>query len=312
LLILAIGLWPHHPKLGRVPIALGAAMALSSLVLTGHAANAPPAVLSAPGVFLHGIAAAFWVGSLWPLRVLVRRLPAEQALPSVRGFSGIASVSVALLAVSGIILSAVQIGNVDAILASPYGRTWLLKISLVLVLLALATLNRLVLTPGLSNGSRAGLSYSIAVEIAVVAGILATTSMLGQTPPPRALEGRDHSAHGHHPVGAAKSFEMKSGAYRARMQISPASRGLNRIVVHLSVGNGEPLAASDVVTVWTHARAGVEGFQRTLKPAADHFEGEVELPLAGEWTVSVEALVSDFEKASFRTTVVLPLPSGDS
>jgi len=311
LLVLAIGLSRHRAGKGRILVGLGAALALSSLALTGHAATAPPAALSAASVYLHGIAAAFWVGSLWPLWVLLRRLPAAEAFAVVRRFSGLAAASVALLLLSGTVLSAVQLGSIGGIFATPYGRTWLLKIGLVAALLGLAALNRLVLLPRLPKGGPARLGNSIAAEIALAAAILMATSLLGQTPPPRAPAMRDHAGHGHHDGGPPASLELTSGDHFARIEISPASAGRNRIVVTLSDAAGRPPGAAEIVTVWSHRAAGIEGIRRTLKRTAGRFEGDVDLPVSGEWTLGVEALVGDFEKATFRSGVVLAGGAGN-
>src|SRR5690606_1147850 len=86
-------------------------------------------------------------------------------------------------------------------LASGYGRIWLVKMALVATLMGLAILNRQVLTPRLARRAphaAAGLRRSIATELVLLVAIVGATALLGQTPPPRAMERDGHAAHAQH------------------------------------------------------------------------------------------------------------------
>jgi copper transport protein len=72
---------------------LGAAIALS---LSGHASTASPGLVSRPALLLHVACAIFWIGSLAPLWMMLRRVPVEctghgrqtRAAPSARVWGG--------------------------------------------------------------------------------------------------------------------------------------------------------------------------------------------------------------------------------
>lgn len=308
LLLLASGLPRRVSTFGRISIGGGSLLALSSLALTGHAATAPPVWASAPAVYLHGVAAAFWTGSLWPLWVLLDRMTAEDGVRMVRRFSSLAIGLVAALIAAGCLLSLVQLGSLEAVLATPYGWTWAFKVALVVPLVGLAALNRQVLLPNLATKGPAILRRSIVAEAALLAGIVLATSFLGQTPPPRALASEERALPS--PIadqGRPAVLEIASGDYHARVEITPAIGGRNTIGVAVSDGTGDPIAAQEVTAVWSLPSAGIEGLARALSPSSDgRFSGEVDLPVTGQWLIQIDVLVSDFEKAVFRAEVEIP------
>src|SRR5205085_4407501 len=65
----------------------GSLAALSSFALTGHTAVDPHRLLLAPLLLVHLILAAFWFGSLWPLRQLCVLEPRAQAARVIEAFS---------------------------------------------------------------------------------------------------------------------------------------------------------------------------------------------------------------------------------
>jgi copper transport protein len=145
-----------------------------SLAASGHASTAPPQWLTRPAVFLHGIGLAWWVGALLPLLALALR-PAQPLLPLLHRFSRMAVPVVGVVALTGLLLAVIQLESFQALTSTNYGRILCIKLALVAVLLALAALNRLRLTPALQSGSQntRPLVRSIGFECAVVVGILA-------------------------------------------------------------------------------------------------------------------------------------------
>ena len=102
-------------------------------------------------------------------------------------------------------------------------------------------------------------------------------------------------------------LEIAAGDYDARVEIIPARQGQNTIVVAVSDGKGIPVTAQEITSVWSLPSAGIEGLERPLAPSSNgRFSGEVELPVAGRWLIQVDVLVSDFEKAVFRTEAEIP------
>ena len=91
-----------------------------SLAASGHAATASPQWLTRPSLFLHGVAAAYWIGALAPLAAMARRR--NDDLPrALKQFSGLAMPLVGLLVLSGLVLSIIQLGSVRALIETQYG-----------------------------------------------------------------------------------------------------------------------------------------------------------------------------------------------
>src|SRR6478672_1384777 len=137
-----------------------AACFTAGLAWAGHAAGTPGPLstvhLASDG--LHLIAAAAWVGALLPLACLLgaafRGVDAHAvtiARQVVKRFSILGVVSVGTLLATGIVNSWMLVGSVKTLFETVYGRWLLVKIALFLVMLVIAAVNRLRLTPQLMD-----------------------------------------------------------------------------------------------------------------------------------------------------------------
>ena len=167
----------------------GAIVAATALAASGHAATAEPRWLAAPAMAAHGLAIAFWLGSLWPLLQLLQQ-PRLVIATAVERFSHWAVGAVTLLIVSGLTMATLQLGgDVTALVTTPYGRLLTLKLAMVAAVLALASYNKFRLTPMLRRGEDRAvqrLAGTIRWEIFAIGLILTLSIWLGQTPPPNA------------------------------------------------------------------------------------------------------------------------------
>ena len=115
------------------PGALLAALALvgvgTAFAVSGHAASAAPQLLTRPAVFLHGVSVAFWVGALIPLMAAMR--DTENHVEELQRFSRVIPGFVAVLVVSGLCLSVIQLGTFDALWTTDYGLVLLGKLAAV-------------------------------------------------------------------------------------------------------------------------------------------------------------------------------------
>jgi putative copper resistance protein D len=169
-----------------------AALALAaSLAWTGHAGSTAGQTgnLHLAADALHLIAAAAWIGGLAPLILFLRAARRGKAisLSDVVGrFSIMGLVCVAALMLTGIINTAILVGSVHALVVTGYGRLLLLKLVLFTLMLMLALINRLVLTPRLGrsgNGALRWLARNSTIELALGLAILAVVGMLGTMHP---------------------------------------------------------------------------------------------------------------------------------
>lgn len=190
----------------------GAAVALGTFpAFMGHASGGDgPRTLTLAADALHMWSAGGWIGGLvfvlyaerrWRRVALESGVPGQetaaggrpltgQPLPSllptlVPLFSPLAVTCVVALIVTGTVAAWVHVPSLSAITGSPYGRTLLLKLILVGVVMGLGFLNWKKLTPRLRNsdGSDA-LRRAASLELLVVQAVLAVTALLVRTAPP--------------------------------------------------------------------------------------------------------------------------------
>lgn len=189
--------WRRRERVGDVAwigFALSVAL-LASLAWAGHGASdeGTDGKIHLAADLLHLIAAGAWLGSLVPLALLLtaaRRGGAtttQAAALATRRFSLMAVISVAVLLASGIINTWYLAGNVPALIGTLYGRLLLIKVGLFLIMLTVAAVNRLRLTPRFAgaepNGALAQLRRNALIESGLGLGILAIVGVLGILPP---------------------------------------------------------------------------------------------------------------------------------
>ena len=162
--------------------------------LSGHAASAPRLTgLAITSDTLHVIGAAGWLGSLLLLLavgipVAMRRAEGQRGAtvarlvnafsPTALGFAGLA-------VLTGIFSGWLHIGLSSALWLSDYGRTLLIKLAILSVVIATGAYNWLKVKPALGDdlGARR-VRRSATVEVAVGVLVLAVTAVLVATPPP--------------------------------------------------------------------------------------------------------------------------------
>ena len=163
-----------------------------SLAWTGHAGATVGAMgyLHLAADALHLIAAAAWLGGLVPLILLLAATRRNTAIPlacdAVGRFSTLGIISVTTLILSGLINSAILVGSFRALITTSYGQLLLLKLALFAAMLALATINRLLLTPRLAQPGASGLPWLMrnsSIELALGLAIFAIVGLLGTLHP---------------------------------------------------------------------------------------------------------------------------------
>ncbi|MBN8942863.1 MAG: CopD family protein [Rhizobiales bacterium] len=260
-----------------------------SLCVTGHAAHAAPQVLTRAAVFLHGFAAAYWIGALLPLALMARR-PGPELGALLWRFSRLAVPLVAALALTGLILAVIQVETPLALIETGYGRLLLAKLVLVAALVGLAALNRYRLTPALARAPAEGraLARSVAVEILLVLAILGLVAGWRFTPPPRAL-----AAVAHAPV----SLHIHTDKGMVQMAVSPGAAGPNTFDLQFLSADFGPLEPKEVRLTLAQSDRGIAPFMRRAVRLADGNWAvrDVVVPFAGRWQVTVDAYVTDFE-----------------
>jgi copper transport protein len=267
-----------------------------ALALSGHASNAAPQLLTRPSVFVHVVCVAFWIGALLPLIAAVQ---AGEGGPLAR-FSLVIPYPLAALVISGGILAVAQLDRVDALWTTSYGIVLSCKIAAVVALLALAALNRFVVTPRYQHGdatAAGALARTMAAEFGLVLMILALVGLWRFTPPPRAL-------------AASEPVEIHLHGARAMAQVSllPVRARAPRIDIQVLDSTFNMLTVKEMTVTLANPAAGIEPLRRAAAPAPDgHWRLEgLQIPVAGQWIVRVDLLIDDFDQIVLEDQVDLP------
>jgi copper transport protein len=234
-------------------------MLLVSLV--SHAGAADGSFWAVAADFVHLVAAAAWVGMLAQLaqtlvwaRGNVPDAPRTVVLAAhLQRFSVLAAMSVIALLATGTFSALVEIPTPEAMVDTPYGRSLLVKLVLVGLLLPVAGLNAFILRPRVlrqAAGSgretverlRGLLVRSVWVEAAIAGAIFVVVGVLTQYPPARVVV--ESEAFVEESVEAVVGFEGNSqaGDVGVNMSISPNAVGTNSYQVFLFPEPGQALS----------------------------------------------------------------------
>ena len=145
--------------------------------ITGHVSIL--SLVSQISIVVHFAAFALWIGCLYPFLQLSRSVDIDALEKTLKRFGNNAIVIVFALLLGGGLMVYELFESPMALITSDYGLALLLKLTLVLVILGVAAMNKLMLVPMLiSSGSRVKLQRSIRYELAIAVAILVVTSYL--------------------------------------------------------------------------------------------------------------------------------------
>lgn len=275
---------PEVPVVG--PIA--AAIVLGGITVSSHAMGS--GVTAVVLDWVHLVAAALWIGGLLPLWLVLRTAPdadreivARVLMPK---FSQVAAVALAALAVTGVYSALVHIPALRAFTVTPYGRTLLVKLILVVAAVALGTYNRFVLRRRLEGTQPAGgtsrrLLRSVGIEVALGATVLLVVALLTITPPAAVTMPA--------PTRPPLVLAGLAGPFRVELGIAPGEPGWNRVsvVVRSPEGTVGP-AETRILLRLLKLDEDLGLVTVTLRPEGDRFVAEgADLGLPGWWEVQV-------------------------
>ena len=247
------GRWPKGSRL--VTPGCGGSLTSASLALlaaptlSGHAFRAAgERPLSVAADLLHVTAAAFWVGGLLQLALILR---SGQDPGAARRFSRLAVPAVVLIALTGLVRALVELTGVSQLWSTGYGRAILVKSALFVALIVLAWVSRSWL------GSATRLLRSVSTELALLAVVIGAVAVLTALRP-----GRDVSAQ---PVPAAPA-EVAAVPAPPRGSVTFA-RQSRKLAVALAVRPGRPLLL--VATILGPSGRGVDGLNVWLRAAVE-------------------------------------------
>lgn len=231
-------------------LALSASVALlAAPSLAGHALEAGSRPLSFTADLVHVVAAAFWIGGLLQLALMLRD---REELGVARRYARLALPAVALLALSGGGRALAELSAVSQLWSTGYGRAILAKSALFALVIGVAWLGRGRLD------SAARLLRSVSTELAVLVSVVAVVALLTALRP-----GRDAAVAGPFP-SPPREVALPPLPPTGSVVFAHQSREL---AVALAVRPGPPLRLT--ATILGQSGKAVDGLDVELVAAAD-------------------------------------------
>lgn len=198
--------WPPESQSGRIRLAAGSlgflaalppawtrrtdlafgwsswTAAIIALSASGHAAGVDRQLLAISITSVHSLIALAWAGAVI---AVVMQAWNGNSLAGVRQLARFAPLGLALMIGAGVATAALHLGGNRAVTSSSYGRTLLLKLLIVILVLALAATNRWVVGPWLSRRASAdGQSRLIlTAEAGILVAVICFAAALSGTSP---------------------------------------------------------------------------------------------------------------------------------
>lgn len=300
--------WLAHRRQRPTALAVGLALALSSVAVVGHTRVYGPPSLLLTADLLHVTAAALWLGGIIGICLLLApgsRVRAGDAAEAVGTFSSAALWFVLALGATSVLLWWRIAASVDALWTTTYGRLVLIKLVLVLVIVGVAVHNRRRLVPRVTSNphdkqAMGALRRTVAWEAAVLVAVITVTgALVSQTP---------RTAAAAQPAPAERTLRAPVGDAKATLVLTPARRGTNSLQVTLVDADGAPLEPFETPEVSVALQKYELGpFKHPLsKTGTGTFEASVDFTLKGTWTVTLSVRLSEFENPVVSRKVVIP------
>ncbi|MGH9008532.1 MAG: copper resistance D family protein, partial [Acidimicrobiia bacterium] len=303
--------------------------------LAGHAATQDLVPLAIVSDAVHVGAVSVWLGglALLALAVLPRRVADELAVVVPR-FSRVAFGAVITILVTGTFQGWREVRSTAALTETTYGRLLIIKVVLFAVIVALGGLSRRFVqaryrVPGrpsstspspaapdtdpsaeLGLGARlsfgpgaatadpdteivAGLRRTVGAETVIAAVVLAVTALLVNAQPARSALAQPFSA------------SMRGDLVLVDVTVDPAKAGPADFHLYTLSPQGGQQEVQELTATLTLPSQDVGPLKVPVTRAGPgHFSAyDFPLPLRGDWTLEVKALLSDIDEATVSTTI---------
>ena len=273
----------------------GAALALAiALVLTyssvGHPYAQHPAQLWIAVDAVHLAAISLWIGGLLMFAFGSTAWLTDPASEGgVRRFSLIAMIAVPVIAATGVAQTLKLAGNLDDVTSTSWGRTLLVKVAVVTVLVAVGGVSQWLLR----HDGPSALKRTVLVEALIGIAVIGLAAALVALPPQS--------------VAASKVFTntLSSEGVLADVTVTPGSVGQNEL--HLVItppgGSLNPVVSTSVQATFASG-APVPATLQSIGP--NHYTGTITLSTAGDWNLQIIVEPTPGQSVLLSSTVPIP------
>jgi uncharacterized membrane protein len=231
-------------------VALAAIGALLADVLSSHAAAGQSAALDVVIQSLHVVAVGLWMGGLIGLLLTIgRRDPDEATARAAKRFSWLATVGIVVVVGTGVLRAVSELGTIDALFSTDFGRLLIAKTALLGVLAALGAVNHFKNVPS-AGRVLTGLRRVGSVEILVGGTVILLAAALVNVAPPASVAAAGSTpppSPAHAPLVVRGSDFGTS--VRLNLEISPGLTGFNTFKATVTDYDTDAPVAADGVTL---------------------------------------------------------------
>jgi copper transport protein len=261
----------------------------------GHPASLSPKALWILLDAMHLSSVVVWVGGLALFTLGGRAwLRDDEAAPVVHRFSAAAVWLVPVIVVTGSLQTLELAGGIDGVRAltdTSWGRTLLVKLSIVSVLVALGAVSRWLL----QTSGVASLRRTVAAEALIGVVVLGLTASLVSLSP--------------EPVVASKVFNatITEAGILADITVTPGRVGANEVhIVVTPAGNSLTPVAGATARMTLPSRDIPDTPVTLVADGPNHFTGNVTLAFAGDWIFELVLETTPGATVLLSTTVPIP------
>ena len=261
-----------RPRLIAATVVAAATAALVVDVLSSHAAAGSRPVVDVAVQSLHVVAVGLWIGGLVGLLVtLRRRAPDESTARTAKRFSWLATAGIATVALTGVLRAVSEIGTVDALVSTDFGRLVIAKTALLAVLALLGAVNHFRNVPA-AGRVLGGLRRIGSVEILTGATVVLLAAALVNVAPPASVAA---ASSGPPPTAAPPPLVVAGADFgtsvRLSLEITPGLTGFDTFRATVTdYDSGAPVAAGGVTLRFSiPARTDVGSSRLDLPPTTE-------------------------------------------
>ena len=207
----------------------------------------------------------------------------------VRRFSLMATIAVPVIVATGVAQTLKLAGNLDDVTSTSWGRTLLVKVAVVAVLVAIGGVSQWLLR----NDGPSALKRNVLVEALIGVGVIGLAAALVALPPQS--------------VAASKVFTntLTNQGVIADVTVTPGRVGQNE--VHLVItppgGSLDPVVSTSVQATFASG-APVPATLESIGP--NHYTGTITLSTAGDWNLQI--IVEPTQGQSVLLSSAVPIP----
>ncbi len=272
---------------GLVVVAVAAGAAMLGDVAESHAAASGAVVFNVAVQWVHVAASGTWLGGLVALLLGLRGQPSPETRRIATRFANSATVGIAVVALSGVVRALSEIGPLQNLAFTDFGRLLVAKSALLGVLGGLGFINHFRSVPG--AGKSLGLLRRIgSMELIVATSVLVLSATLVNLAPPAQATTTIQPA----PASVTVSGSDFGTTVRMQLSATPGTSGFNVFRATLNdYDTGAPLSGRTVTLRFTlPSRPDLGASQLALKPVANgaYQATGANLSIDGTWRIAAQ------------------------